>query len=84
MRVRAREQATLPCRDHDPELWFSTSPSRLEIAKAHCRGCPVINSCLAGALLRREPWGVWGGEIFQDGEVVAVKRGRGRPPNRAA
>jgi WhiB family redox-sensing transcriptional regulator len=25
-------------------------------------------------------WGVWGGEILVDGEVVAVKRRRGRPP----
>ena len=36
--------------------------------------------CLAGALERREPWGVWGGELFVNGKVVAQKRKRGRPP----
>jgi WhiB family redox-sensing transcriptional regulator len=29
---------------------------------------------------RREPHGVWGGEIFDQGSVIAVKRPRGRPP----
>ncbi|CAM5326708.1 WhiB family transcriptional regulator [Streptomyces tanashiensis] len=28
---------------------------------------------------RREPWGVWGGELFVQGVVVARKRPRGRP-----
>ena len=36
--------------------------------------------CLAGALERREPWGVWGGELFANGKVLAQKRRRGRPP----
>ena len=36
--------------------------------------------CLDGALTRREPWGVWGGELFVHGKVVAQKRKRGRPP----
>jgi WhiB family redox-sensing transcriptional regulator len=30
-------------------------------------------------LERGEPWGVWGGEIFERGAVVARKRPRGRP-----
>ena len=29
---------------------------------------------------RREPWGVWGGELFVHGKIVAQKRKRGRPP----
>jgi WhiB family redox-sensing transcriptional regulator len=28
---------------------------------------------------RAEPWGVWGGEIFERGAVVPRKRPRGRP-----
>ena len=36
--------------------------------------------CLSGALARREPWGVWGGELFANGKVLAQKRRRGRPP----
>jgi WhiB family redox-sensing transcriptional regulator len=39
----------------------------------------VIEPCLQGALERREPWGVWGGELFANGAVLAHKRRRGRP-----
>ena len=50
------------------------------MAKAFCRPCPVRDACLAGALARREPWGVWGGELLANGKVLAQKRKRGRPP----
>lgn len=69
----------LPCQREDPELWFAESPLLLARAKAFCAECPVREACLAGALARREPWGVWGGEILRDGVVIAHKRGRGRP-----
>jgi WhiB family redox-sensing transcriptional regulator len=69
----------LPCRVHDPELWFAESAAEVEVAKGHCQSCPVRQLCLAGALERREPWGVWGGQVFVQGTVVARKRGRGRP-----
>jgi len=36
--------------------------------------------CLAGAVERREPHGVWGGEIFASGAIITEKRPRGRPP----
>jgi WhiB family redox-sensing transcriptional regulator len=69
----------LPCRSGDADLWFAESPAELERAKLLCGGCPVRATCLAGALEREEPWGVWGGEIFQHGVVVPRKRPRGRP-----
>lgn len=28
------------CRGHDPELWFSTRPSKTKTALAVCRTCP--------------------------------------------
>ena len=62
------------------ELFFSEQLDDIAAAKAFCQGCPVKDSCLAGALERREPWGVWGGELFVNGKVVAQKRKRGRPP----
>ena len=76
--------ATLPCRSHDPDLWFADAPAELELAKALCGECPVRVECLAGALERGEPWGVWGGEIFERGAVVARKRPRGRPRKEVA
>jgi WhiB family redox-sensing transcriptional regulator len=69
----------LPCRVNDAELFFAESPSDVELAKALCQGCPVRAECLAGALERREPWGVWGGELFLQGAVIPRKRPRGRP-----
>ncbi len=71
--------APLPCQHEDPRLWFSPVPAELNLAKAHCRACPRRQPCLAGALEREEPHGVWGGEIFQDGVIIAQKRPRGRP-----
>ncbi len=69
----------LPCRRFDPDLWFADSPAELELAKSLCGDCPVRVECLAGAVERAEPWGVWGGEIFERGAVVPRKRPRGRP-----
>lgn len=69
----------LPCRTNDPELWFAEHSTQVEEAKTLCRACPLQQGCLAGAIERAEPWGVWGGEVFVDGVVVARKRGRGRP-----
>lgn len=61
-------------------LFFSDDPHDIARAKAICSRCRVREACLAGAFERQETWGVWGGEIFVDGEIVAVKRRRGRPP----
>ena len=77
--VIADVEANLPCRKFDPDLWFSDSPAQLELAKSLCGDCPLRVECLAGAVERNEPWGVWGGELFVAGAVVAHKRPRGRP-----
>jgi WhiB family redox-sensing transcriptional regulator len=71
---------SLPCERMGPDLWFAEQPHDAELAKRHCQTCPVRQRCLAGALGRAEPWGVWGGEILIKGTVVPTKRGRGRPP----
>ncbi|MCV7260239.1 WhiB family transcriptional regulator [Mycobacterium shimoidei] len=77
--VRDRKLPTLPCHVGDPDLWFADSPADLERAKLLCADCPIRSQCLAAALQRAEPWGVWGGEIFDRGCVVDRKRPRGRP-----
>jgi WhiB family redox-sensing transcriptional regulator len=68
----------LPC-SSDPELFFADSPQDVLRAKALCHVCPVRSACLAGALQRGEPYGVWGGALFLGGAVIAGKRPRGRP-----
>jgi WhiB family transcriptional regulator, redox-sensing transcriptional regulator len=80
--VLAEPQApagVLPCWTAAPDLWFAESPSDVEAAKALCVPCPLREACLAGALERREPWGVWGGQLVLAGVVVPRKRPRGRP-----
>ena len=72
----------LPCRRENPQLWFSDLPADLQLAKAYCQPCPMRRFCLAGAVERREPHGVWGGEIFTRGAIITEKRPRGRPASR--
>lgn len=64
---------------HLLHLFFSEEQAEIAEAKAICRGCPLRAPCLEGAAERREPWGVWGGELFDRGQVVERKRPRGRP-----
>lgn len=63
----------LACREN-PDLYFGEKPEDLKRATSMCRGCPVRKPCLDGALERKEPWGVWGGEVFSRGAVVPRRR----------
>jgi WhiB family redox-sensing transcriptional regulator len=71
------------CRDGSgalTHLFFSEELQDIARAKRICAECPVIEPCLAGALERHEPWGVWGGQLILNGRILANKRRRGRPP----
>ena len=59
-------------------VFFSQDRKVIGKAKTICAGCSRRESCLEGALERREPWGVWGGELFRNGHVVTNRRGRTR------
>jgi WhiB family redox-sensing transcriptional regulator len=77
-----RDQAS--CLDKDPELWFpigSTGPAvpQIEKAKAWCRTCPVMQTCLRWALDTSQDAGVWGG--LSEDERRSLKRREAR--NRA-
>ena len=61
-------------------LFFSEQIDDIARAKQICELCPVQEPCLEGAMARREPWGVWGGQLFFNGKILAQKRKRGRPP----
>lgn len=60
-------------------LFFSEDPRDVVMAKSICAGCPLAAACLAGALARAEPAGVWGGEELHHGVIRRVHRRRGRP-----
>jgi WhiB family transcriptional regulator, redox-sensing transcriptional regulator len=77
------EWADARCRIGDvglTELFFSDQIPEIALAKEICAGCSLIEPCLDGAIERREPWGVWGGQLFANGRILAQKRKRGRPP----
>jgi WhiB family redox-sensing transcriptional regulator len=61
-------------------LFFSEELQDIAAAKRICALCPVLADCLEGAIERREPWGVWGGQLFLNGRILQSKRRRGRPP----
>ena len=60
-------------------LFFSEETVEIAEAKALCGECPMRLACLEGALARQEPWGIWGGQLFDGGRPIAIKRKRGRP-----
>ena len=83
----AAEWAEAGCRDGTgqlTDLFFSDEIPDILRAKQICSTCPVAAPCLEGALERREPWGVWGGQLFANGRILAQKRKRGRPPKNPA
>jgi len=77
------EWAGASCSDESGSLtalFFSDEIPDIIRAKQICATCALIDPCLEGALERREPWGVWGGQLFLNGRILAQKRKRGRPP----
>lgn len=44
-----------------PETFYSEVSDDINRAKRICGGCTVKHECLSYALLRNEPFGVWGG-----------------------
>lgn len=76
-------RADAACRDLNATLtavYFSEELQDIAMAKQICSTCPVMVECLEGAIARHEPWGVWGGQMFLNGRILATKRRRGRPP----
>ena len=73
------QSVVIPCHSADPELFFSEKKEVIAQAKTLCGSCPMKAKCLAGALSRAEPCGVWGGELFDEGQVIQAKRMPGRP-----
>ena len=60
-------------------IFFSEDLGDIARAKRICADCPSLTLCLEAAIDRNEPWGVWGGQLFRKGKILANNRGRGRP-----
>lgn len=63
------------------EIFFSEDNETIDAAKKFCLECQMQYQCLEGAITRGEDYGVWGGQLFIKGKIVAKKRQRGRPKN---
>lgn len=71
------------CREQDPELFFpigTTGPAAVQVdeAKAVCRRCPVLDSCLTWALETAQDAGVWGGTSEDDRRMLKRRSTRVR------
>lgn len=76
-------RAEAACNDLNGSLtgvFFSEELQDIAAAKRICATCPVMLECLEGAVARHEPLGVWGGQMFMNGRILASRRRRGRPP----
>jgi len=60
-------------------MFYSEDLGQIAEAKRVCSTCPVLAECLQSALESKEPWGVWGGQLFMNGKMLTTKRRRGRP-----
>jgi hypothetical protein len=54
-------------------LFFSDRPDDIAAAVLICQGCAGRSECLAGAMARREMFGVWGGADFDRSHKVRRK-----------
>lgn len=67
------------CRDTTTDVFFphtdEYSPQQARLTErvriqTECRGCPVADECLTGALLRGERFGSWGGVAQPDFQTI--------------
>jgi WhiB family transcriptional regulator, redox-sensing transcriptional regulator len=76
-------QQNAACKGTDTEQFYNpdrargpNKRAREAAAKAICRGCPVLQSCLNWALTYGEPYGVWGGTTPEERAEFRTDIGR--------
>ncbi|AJF70434.1 MULTISPECIES: WhiB family transcriptional regulator [Streptomyces] len=70
------------CAGQDPDIFFpegDLGPTLPQLTKAKqiCARCPLIHSCLQGALERGEEHGVWGGLSTAERHELTARRAPG-------
>ena len=59
------------CRTMESDLFFPAPGERPLVAPEElCAGCPVLEECRKYAGRIGNAWGVWGGQLWEDGRVV--------------
>jgi WhiB family redox-sensing transcriptional regulator len=73
-------QEKAACRDADPNLFFPDSEKATaeyrQTAERYCAGCPVKADCLADAMRRGDPHGLWGGMDPEQRAALARQQGK--------
>ena len=64
------------CRKYPPTTFFPSDGVGVDRARAICKGCPVLDTCLEYALTVRIEHGVWGGTSERERRRI-LKRRRG-------
>lgn len=72
------------CADEETSMFFSEYVQDILAAKRICSECPVMDLCLEQAIETEEPAGVWGGQLFKEGKILAYKKNRGKPSKKIA
>lgn len=62
--ITGRISAVAPCREVDPDLFFSLDPDDVKSAKAICNKCIIMEECRQAAVEMEIEHGVWGGVNF--------------------
>lgn len=83
----ALAQAACASEGVDVDLFFPRTDEQLDRAQQICLGCPVLDACrleaercndLVGASATGL-WGVWAGQLWVGGQIVARLPKQGRP-----
>ncbi|MFI8083800.1 WhiB family transcriptional regulator [Kitasatospora sp. NPDC086009] len=82
-KVVLSQEGALPgaaCTDVDPDLFFPADDDEFSERRARqiCAGCPVREMCLALAMKRREPHGIFGGLDETERQALARRQRRAR------
>ncbi|MGH3584846.1 MAG: WhiB family transcriptional regulator [Pseudonocardia sp.] len=77
------------CRTEDPDLFFPGGTTghwlvQAAEAKAICRACPVIETCLDWAMDSGQQAGIWGGTTETERDNLRRRRARAAARNRQA
>lgn len=77
-RLQFDEQVSAPCRDNPgPWMdWDSPDEERVFEAQMACNGCAFLEVCRERARLERPEYGVFAGEVWEDGRIVRRARKR--------
>ena len=63
------------CRTMEPDLFFpGVGESPLVDPEELCGGCPVLADCRTYADNVGNAYGVWGGQLYEDGKIIGGER----------